>query len=1120
MNTLFLRILLCGSIFCTTFCFAQAQSIKADQLLQQGIALSDSSLLDTALLVLDEAATLFQEKFQETNQQTFLLEYYKCQEEIGKVYLKKSLYRQALQIFRSSLKQVDKLVDSPHELLAGFQMGIGMALTRQGQHEQAREALNQALAMRREIHGEDHPEVARVCVNLGNSYSMSGNQSTALEYYEKALRIRFEALGEKHGDVAQSYVALGIPYWILGDYIKAWEYFDRAGKIWEPLYGQAHPNLAMVYHNQALVMTSLGDYNEAIHAYEKALQIRMDLFGEVHETVASNYNNLGGIYLDKGNYIRAEQYYQKALEIKQQLYQADQATIGTAYGNLGTVYYYQGDMLESLYLKERGLSSLIKELGPNHTDVADAYQNMAVIYKEFRDFDRSESYYQKAFNIYDKNFPSQHPHVLHARQNLATLSMEKGDYAKALQLYQEVKSDFITISGPVSSEVAGICYDIGLTYQETGAFDLAKAQFQQALEIYAQTEDATQNAELALLHNALAQCYFESGDCTKPLHHLAEAKRINQSEDANASTSFLDGYSMLQTLSWQAKAIIQCGDDGLKDLKKAEAIVGETVPVYDALMAQFREEGSRFILQQNHVPVFELGIDLLYQLHSRTQDPAYLEQIFELAEKSKYVQLLLAFRKANARKLAGISPELLQAERDLRIDLAFYKKKAFEASSQSEESDDNPLQRWNAILFDLEAQYDSLLNVLESDYPEYYQFRHNQEVISLQEAQSNLPRGTSLVEYFVGKQSLFIIHLSKDQAEVKKIPIEADLAKEIKFIRQDLLGYFAPETDAAALKPSLLSYQSAAYQLHQKLIAPLSDLKPRLVLIPDGSLGYLPFECLLSQIPESYQNYADYPFLLREKTISYAFSATLLQEIKSAKLQSSRNEVIAFAPIFDHLDGSLASITRADYQVPLPYSEVEVQGIASLFKSTIFTRERANRSNFMSEAPHSRIIHLSSHAGINDIDPNYNYIALWDSSLSASDIYNLDLNAEMVVLSACETSIGQLYQGEGIASLARSFSYAGARSMVTSLWEINDERTAEFMQQFYRYLHKGMDKDEALRAAKLDFINREHPYYWAGYIAMGDMQPLTSPFPFHRLWLFGFIGVLLLLLGYFGRFFK
>ena len=319
---------------------------------------------------------------------------------------------------------------------------------------------------------------------------------------------------------------------------------------------------------------------------------------------------------------------------------------------------------------------------------------------------------------------------------------------------------------------------------------------------------------------------------------------------------------------------------------------------------------------------------------------------------------------------------------------------------------------------------------------------------------------------------------------------------------------------------SINNFGNAAHQLYQTLIAPVKAKLPKdekLIIIPDGILGYLPFEALLTEKPPRPDAIPAYKYLIQDHQISYCYSATLLKEMRNKKhRQEPTQKLLAMAPFFlgnadtllSQIDSTefIAGITLRDTLTALPSSGPEVASIHKILKGQALYGKAATMAQFQKLAPQARILHLSTHGKADDRLGDYAYLAFGMPNaqgtfekLYARDLYNLSLNADLVVLSACETGIGKLQRGEGIVSLARAFAYAGAKSIVTTLWKVSDEQSKNLMTSFYKYLSKGKEKDEALRLAKLEFLQKNekktellHPFFWASFIGIGDMRGLEN----------------------------
>jgi CHAT domain-containing protein len=362
---------------------------------------------------------------------------------------------------------------------------------------------------------------------------------------------------------------------------------------------------------------------------------------------------------------------------------------------------------------------------------------------------------------------------------------------------------------------------------------------------------------------------------------------------------------------------------------------------------------------------------------------------------------------------------------------------------------------------------------------------------------------TALVEYFLGEAASYVMAITPSAFRVAKLPPRRDI--------EDSLAGFLRFCERPSGDLSL--GERAAARLYRELLEPALDRLPdaleHVLIVPDGLLFRLPFEALIA----AYEKTGPNKYLIEQYSMSYAPSATaLMMTLGRPRVRAYEKDLLAIgAPDYPDRfqppavpsmasDIVLQALADGGYSVaPLPYSRAEVNGIAGLFapgRRTVRLGKAADKTILKStEAGVFRVIHIACHAISDDIDPFRSAIlfsldksARESGILTLEEMYDLRMAAELVVLSACQTGHGRIITNEGVLGLPRVFFYAGAASVVSSLWSIEDKATASFMTSFYRGLLAGQSKAEALRAAKADFIRSKygHPYYWAAFVLTGD----------------------------------
>jgi CHAT domain-containing protein len=502
-----------------------------------------------------------------------------------------------------------------------------------------------------------------------------------------------------------------------------------------------------------------------------------------------------------------------------------------------------------------------------------------------------------------------------------------------------------------------------------------------------------------------------------------------------------------------------------------------------------------------------------------------LKRALFYAEKGKSNILLNEMNATKAKSFAGIPDSLLTKERELRCEIAFYEKMRQDKIMSGVKENHSELLSISNDLFYLKNNYEILIDYFENNYPDFFSIKYNSSNIDVTYIQNELlDSNQTMIEYVVGDSALYILVVRNKYFSITKEKLDFPLTSWVDdYLKNGMLHYYSAPLVKRTQKLKAQAtqyYTDAAYKLYQKLIEPIrGDITEDLIIIPDGVLGYLPFEALLTSMPTEIGAFATYPFFIKDVKISYSYSAALLMDMKNiSRTNKTPGNFLAFAPFYDGTNQSYFAKTETaiglgngvsrDSLSPLPGTGEEVERISKILTGDceLILGNNASISAFQEKAPQYKIIHLSTHGKANDENGDYSYIAFSvpDGScnfekLFALDLYNYSLNADMVVLSACETGVGNLQKGEGIISLARAFVYAGAKSIFTTLWQVDDEKTKDLFVAFYQNLKDGKPKDYSLWQAKIDFLEKNigqgewaHPFFWAGLIGIGDMRALKQ----------------------------
>jgi hypothetical protein len=568
---------------------------------------------------------------------------------------------------------------------------------------------------------------------------------------------------------------------------------------------------------------------------------------------------------------------------------------------------------------------------------------------------------------------------------------------------------------------------------------------------------------------------------------------------------------LLKNKALVLKGLAEKTPDTAKVIKLMEGVYHAyqtSISIIDLLRNSYLSDRGKLYLSENERDTYEKCVESAYQCYKLSSDPEYLNQAFMATEKAKYATLLSVLQREESIKLAGIPDSILQIDASLRRELSVHRELLLENQTDSL-YDTLAVERHQAAIFEIRARIESLNKRLEREYPDYYNLLYNQRVLSPETLKKKLRPSEKLLEYFYAGGNLYRFGLSRQGMDCMQISLDAPFDRELAVIE----NYLARDFLLDSVEISHETFLATAHSLHERLIPRALD-HSSLIIVPEGKLSYFPFDILVTEpVPDFSGLYKEVPFLIKGHSIRYGYSATLMDRLeKGERIRLDR--LIAFAPGYG-ADPDLLASASGFREIPidrtslrsLPGSISEAVEIGRISGGRAFTGETASEDLFKRLAGEGHILHLATHAFLDDEDPLKSKLVFSegnveeDGFLNVYEIYNMDLAARMVVLSACNTGAGILKRGEGIMSLARAFIYAGVPNIVMTLWTVSDRQSYKLMLGFYQHLIAGRSTEAALRRAKLDFLDQaspsyQHPQYWAGYILVGnpDRFFLSRPF--------------------------
>ncbi|MEM9821268.1 MAG: CHAT domain-containing tetratricopeptide repeat protein [Bacteroidota bacterium] len=904
--------------------------------------------------------------------------------------------------------------------------------------------------------------------------------------------------------------------------------FEKSGH-WER-YISCLNSIVYIYYYQ-------GAYEQANANAELAFKKASAHLDENNQVYSDVINNLSVFLEQKGDYEKATQYYQKSLDIQKRV-NFDKAAVAASYHNLGQVYRSKGDVEEAINYFKQALELRLDTFGIAHLEVARNHLVLGNCYREKHDWQAALSLYRQCLQIV--NLPSIKQG---ARNDQVKIS--------AFQNIAEVKSQ--------SSQNDSVIYYINLalalqpedaSYRKSRSYEVL-GRIQAELGNYPATisnlEEAKRLAKISYKaydkHRVFSNLSFLIGQAYAQQSNFKAALSSFQMALEEVSFDF-DGQQMTSNpqidqiyAKSQALDILESKTQVLDQLHRRNP--GETdwllqayqsyqlaTAIIQDLRENFSATASKYLLAGKALPIYENAIHTALSLHRQTKKREYLNEAFAFAESNKAVLLLAVLKENVAKGFGGIPDSLLQQEKDLKLRLSFYEEKISNAKRRIKATDKAKLKIWEDTRFNLRETYKQLVKSFEKDYPKYYQLKYDNRPLQIQQFQAKLPINSLAIEYFVGEKQIFIFSISPDDLQVDALAYDQHLLQSTEYLRRYIS--VPPATNNAAAQ--LDSFAILAFDLYQNLLEPaLAIANPelkQLIIIPDDFLSYIPFDVLLTRSPEGMNKVLemDAAYLVQQYAVNYHYSANLFLKQQPLGEKNDRQSFAGFAPAFKGPKMALNSDNERACESSELYSlscnDTEVETIQSLLKGSAYLSSIASKESFLNVINQTQIIHLATHACVDDVDPMLSKIYFNDDHLSSYDLYNLKVNADLAVLSACNTGSGKLVKGEGVLSLARGFIHAGCPSVLMSLWSVDDCATSDIMQEFYLQLIEGQNKDEALRLAKVKYLKEAdrlhmHPYFWSAFVQVGDAEALVFEYGWGGVGpLVIGLGVVLLMLGW------
>ncbi|MCH2022611.1 MAG: CHAT domain-containing protein [Saprospiraceae bacterium] len=937
--------------------------------------------------------------------------------------------------------------------------------------------------------GEVDTLVAKYNSGLGFFYTQVGEYDKAEQTFLTVKKIRAQIIGTDHIDYATTINNLAHLYLRIGTYKKAEALFLEAKEIRKKVWGEEHPEYATSLHNLAMTYKYMGRYKKVEDLYLKAKNIRAKTLGEKHPDYAVSLNNLAVLYYNLGNYKKAEVFYLQCKNIESETLGVDHPHYATGLNNLAALYMNMGENVkaESLFLESQKIR--LKALGTQHPDYAASLNNLAMFYEKNNAYQKAELYALES-NVILKNILGE-DHLSYAinLNNLAALYVKMQRYKKAEELFFKANNIKYNIYGNEHPGYVTGLNNLALLYRKTGELDKAYELCLQGIDFNCVEIDSTY--KFLDFSELIGFEYY----------------------------SFPQMSTLLKTLLSVLKDQYELNGNR-QILKKRYTLAKVSIQLNEQFRNELINEKDKLRVVSSSIFFIRHGIESAKLLRK----DEYIQEAFSFAEFNKSMLLSDAVKGNRAYNIGDLPDDLIDYEISLQNKFSELKQQEYEYRNSKVHSE--ILRELSGLQIDIDLFLDSIRH----EYPKYHALKYASITAKASEVQNLLDEESVFLEYLITDTIVYLFSITKDNIDLFQLDVDTkELKEKIGLLRNALTSY----VDIVNGKPKVLSdYTSTAYWFYQNFldIALTNKSYKNLIIVTDGELGHLPFETFLSKPSKQEQDYATLSYLVNDYNISYNYSATLWKENILNTNTNNNRRIIAFAADYPDIDSSLLKIRFIDdYNLrrslmPLEATREEVQSLSKKYLGEFLFNEDANENYFKEKASDYAVIHLAMHGVFDPRRPimsslafTENYDTLEDNFLQAHEISKQQLNADMVVLSACETGYGRFEQGEGIISLARSFMYAGAPSLVVSLWQVNDVSTALIMKSFYDNLANGMNKAQALRQAKLFYIRNSdgiaaHPAFWSPFIQLGDSRPIYLKTKVRTWRLYGIVGLGFILL--------
>ena len=1040
---------------------------------------------------------------------------------LGNNYRIQGKYKEAKPLFeKARLISIELYGHNHMDTLISYN-NLGSLYQELGEYETALPIFQKAFEISTQMFGDSELVTIIIINNLASLYQALGTYDQAETLFDKALKLNIALFGTKHGYTIASFNNLANLYLVQGLYDKAQPQFEIVLNLSREVSGEKHPNTLSALNNLASLYQAQGQYNRSLPLYQKTLKLRKEVLGEHHPDTISSINALAGIYMLKGQFVSAMTLFSSAYEARKKIFGEEHPdTIGSL-ENIAILRQSQADYEKAQPIFEKILQLRQKHLGGNHPDSIRSIASLASLYKDQGRFDKAELKFQSALKLQKENLGENHPDTLTTMDQLSGLYQQQGLLEKAFQYAEASFKKRSVVLGEEHPDTVASLGNLASIYQLMGKYELARPLVEKSVSLYISILGRKHPSTIIALNN-LAQLYQFEKQYQKASELFKEVYELSSSVLGQSHPNSLISLNNLAAAHQSQGEYEPTNSLWKKSLKTTNMFLDQV------LWGSDNETRQAYINMQRKAKAYLLSF---YLQHNRPET-AREALLFSLTRKGLRLKIT---SEINTVVRAGHNPQLRRTAKLLNQ----YKQKLaammLKGPGNKEPQDfADEVEKTQQIIEKMEAFLGYSVQ----------QFRRSKISVTPEDIKKSLKADQLLVDFLVFNEidaakseivheTIIAIVVSNDKENPFTI-VDLGSTSVLKSKTKEFLSEISnPESD-----DGIEYLDELAQNIHSILWQPLLPYlegKKTVFIVPDGIINLLPLNALKDE---------------QGRYIVESFHLVHLSSAREIALPSYKGEqtspVVFAAPVYnDHTAEMAAELKKTKISHnsifsgisfdPLPGTAIEAQTLMKAFKEKgitprLYSQKEATELN-LSKIKSPRILHLATHgffltpdtdtdssdeistdmiqddtsvmkpvenpmlrAGLAFTSSNYGFKGIkrpdgTDGVLSALEALTLDLvGTDLVILSACETGVGDIQAGEGVYGLRRALQEAGAKSVTSTLWTISDSGTQKFMTGFYHRILEGDPPQKALRDMQLDFLAEEemsHPFYWAPFVMFG-----------------------------------